>query len=173
MAHPAVDLWWWLTRPCPGHKLLFRQPYLLWGVNGDPWIMLRGASTIKTLPLIRWHDQQRGQVLLPGAGLSRTTAATFTSHVSQMGGGTWYQWWYEHRLECRYLSINWYSFNIGERFGANNKTNRMCDWIIWISLISFCNCTFVNFRFPIAKWKRLWYHQVWNVNNTITNLLDY
>lgn len=35
MAHPRVDLWWWLTRPCPGHKLLFRQPYLLWGVKGD------------------------------------------------------------------------------------------------------------------------------------------
>lgn len=27
--------WWWLTRPRPGHKLLFGQAYLLWGVNGE------------------------------------------------------------------------------------------------------------------------------------------
>lgn len=47
MAHPRADLWWWLTRSCHGHKLLFRQPYLLWGVKGGPWITLRGPTLSK------------------------------------------------------------------------------------------------------------------------------
>lgn len=47
MAQPRVDLWWRLTRSCPGRKQLFRQPYLLWGVKGDPWIMLRGQALSK------------------------------------------------------------------------------------------------------------------------------
>lgn len=51
MAHPRADLWWWLTRSCPGHKLLFRQPYLLWGVKGEPWITLKGPTLSKHLLL--------------------------------------------------------------------------------------------------------------------------
>lgn len=51
MTHPKLDLWWCLTRPCPGHKLLFRQPYLAWGVKGEQWITLRGLIQSKRWPL--------------------------------------------------------------------------------------------------------------------------
>lgn len=51
MTHPKLDLWWWLTRPCPGHKLLFRQAYLAWGVKGEQWITLSGLTQSKRWPL--------------------------------------------------------------------------------------------------------------------------
>lgn len=35
------------TRPCPGHKPLFRQPYLVWGVKREQWITLGGPTQSK------------------------------------------------------------------------------------------------------------------------------
>lgn len=61
--NPGADLWWRLTRPCPGHKLPLRQPYLLWGVKGEPGIVQEGVNAIKTC------SYQMGQVRVPGADL--------------------------------------------------------------------------------------------------------
>lgn len=35
------------TRPCPGHKPLFRQPYLVWGVKREQRITLGGPTQSK------------------------------------------------------------------------------------------------------------------------------
>lgn len=75
-AHPREDLWWWLTRPCPGHKLLFGQPYLLWGVKGEPWITWRGAPLSKHSLLSDDSIAHRGHAVLRGL----TTATTCPCH---------------------------------------------------------------------------------------------
>lgn len=60
MAHPRADLWCCLTRPCPGRKRLFRQPYLLWGVKGEAWITLRGPTLSKHWLLSDDRESKRG-----------------------------------------------------------------------------------------------------------------
>lgn len=89
LTHPKVDLWWWLTRPCPGRKLLFGQPFFM-GCKRRAMDHVQRTTTIKTLALIRWQDKGRGQVLFPGVVLH----SALTSQVSQKGMmSTWSQWW--------------------------------------------------------------------------------
>lgn len=80
ITHPKLDLWWWLTRPCPGHKLLFRQPYLVWGVKGEQWITLRGANTIKTLAPYQMTGPAEGSALLPEAALTPPSKEICRAH---------------------------------------------------------------------------------------------
>lgn len=81
MTHPKLDLWWWLTRPCPGHKLLFRQPYLAWGVKGEQWITLRGLIQSKRWPL---SDDRTS------SGVSSPSRSWFKLCIKRGLLGTWY-----------------------------------------------------------------------------------
>ena len=81
MTHLKLDLWWWLTRPCPGHKLLFRQPYLAWGVKGEQWITLRGLTQSKRWPLSDDTTSSR---------VSSTSRSWFKLCIKRGRLNTWY-----------------------------------------------------------------------------------
>lgn len=149
MAHPGVDLWWWLTRPCPGHKLLFRQPYLLWGVKGEPWITLRGPTLSKHWLLSDDRASWRGQVLFPGAGLSCSPhhSSVQRRFRGDTPGGFPTVAAYIRRALCfphPYCCVSWVSTKTDERGFAHELS---------LSLQSHCTVF-------ISKWKQPLRHHV-------------